>query len=202
MNYSRSQSLGSLIRVCGPRLTGPLRVLVAGPVAAGDACPRQSPFKLGETKSDAEALNQLCLRRRPKHRRERRHGRSAVPDQTATNMTLGLNGFMVATKKLSAYQAKRDFTLTGKPTGGAEPQVGPAPAFRGAKARGPGAVAQDAVWDSKVGAAPTLHAEKRTAGEKKPTPITRVKAKSATELSHFIEPQLCQSVDRPSNGCG
>jgi hypothetical protein len=132
MNYSRSQSLGSLIRLCGPRLTGPLRVLVAGPVAAGDACPRQSPFELGETKSDAEALNQLCLRRRPKHRREWRHGRFGCAGSDRDQHDLGSQGVYGGNKeavclpgKLSAYQANRDFALTGEPTGGAEPQVGP-----------------------------------------------------------------------------
>jgi DNA ligase D-like protein (predicted 3'-phosphoesterase) len=36
---------------------------------------------------------------------------------------------VVATKKLSAYQAKRDFTLTKEPRGEAEPQAGPRPRF-------------------------------------------------------------------------
>jgi bifunctional non-homologous end joining protein LigD len=55
----------------------------------------------------------------------------------------------------------------------------------------PAGVTKDAVWDSNVGLAPDLRAAR------KKTP----KAKPAA-MPDFIDPQLCQSVDRPENGPG
>ncbi len=58
----------------------------------------------------------------------------------------------------------------------------------------PGAVAKDAVWDSNVGLAPALRAEKKPARAKP-------KQKPAG-MPDFIEPQLCHSVERPPAGEG
>jgi bifunctional non-homologous end joining protein LigD len=60
-----------------------------------------------------------------------------------------------------------------------------------------GAVAKDAVWDSNVGLAPALRAKKTA-----PTAKKKPAGKAKTELPEFIEPQLCQSVDRPSKQSG
>ncbi len=59
-------------------------------------------------------------------------------------------------------------------------------------------VAKDAVWDSSVGLAPALRAEKKTArsrAQAKPKPNLVV-------MPDFIEPQLCHSVERPPSGEG
>ena len=61
-----------------------------------------------------------------------------------------------------------------------------------------GAVPKDAVWDSNVGLAPALRAEGKTSS-KKPTEKSKDKTVKAVEFPEFIEPQLCQSVERPSN---
>ncbi len=56
------------------------------------------------------------------------------------------------------------------------------------------AVAKDAVWDSSVGLAPALRAER-----KRP----RAKTKStAAVMPGFIEPQLCHPLERPPSGDG
>ncbi len=67
---------------------------------------------------------------------------------------------------------------------------------------GGGGVAKDAVWDSTVGLAPALRAEKTTSRRKTPAPHARKRPAKAAECPDFIEPQLCQSVDRPSNQPG
>ncbi len=59
--------------------------------------------------------------------------------------------------------------------------------------RPPGAVAKDAVWDSNVGLAPALRAEKKPRVKPKPKPAG---------MPDFIEPQLCHSVERPPAGEG
>ena len=75
-------------------------------------------------------------------------------------------------------------------------------------------VARDAVWDSSVGLAPKLRAQKR----KSPTPEASARKasarkdsaredpakpeKSAAPMPDFIEPQLCRSVERPPAGAG
>jgi bifunctional non-homologous end joining protein LigD len=64
------------------------------------------------------------------------------------------------------------------------------------------AVAKDAVWDSTVGLAPALRAERGRGGDQKPSARSKAKAKKVVELPDFIEPQLCQSVERPANGSG
>ena len=58
------------------------------------------------------------------------------------------------------------------------------------------AVGRDAVWDSSVGLAPALRAEKKQAPRPKP------KRKAAEPMPDFIEPQLCHSVERPPSGEG
>jgi bifunctional non-homologous end joining protein LigD len=63
-----------------------------------------------------------------------------------------------------------------------------------------GAVAKDAVWNSSVGLAPALRAKKQTSAKAEPKP--RAQAKLAVDLPEFIEPQLCQSVERPPTGPG
>jgi len=64
------------------------------------------------------------------------------------------------------------------------------------------AVSKDAVWDSRVGLARTRHAEKSAGGEKRLATTTKPKPNRSAELPDFIEPQLCQSVDRPANEPG
>jgi bifunctional non-homologous end joining protein LigD len=64
------------------------------------------------------------------------------------------------------------------------------------------AVAKDAVWDTSVGLAPALRAEKKLSSGKRSSAAAEAKAEIAVELPDFIEPQLCQAVDRPSNGRG
>ncbi|HZC97996.1 MAG TPA: DNA ligase D, partial [Bradyrhizobium sp.] len=65
-----------------------------------------------------------------------------------------------------------------------------------------GTVARDAVWDSSVGMAPALRAEKKTSAKSAPKPKAGAQVKPAADLPEFIEPQLCQSVERPPTGSG
>ena len=65
-----------------------------------------------------------------------------------------------------------------------------------------GAIAKDAVWDSNVGLAPALRANKKTSSARKPANTPKPKPTKAADLPDFIEPQLCQSVDRPSKQAG
>ncbi len=59
-------------------------------------------------------------------------------------------------------------------------------------------VAKDAVWDSSVGLAPALRAQKKAA-----KPKTRAKQKpTSAVMPDFIEPQLCHSIERPPSGEG
>jgi len=67
---------------------------------------------------------------------------------------------------------------------------GPKPFMLGGSGAG-----ADAVWDSKVG----LAADKRAA--KKPVASAK-KRNAGRKLPDFIEPQLCETVDRPPNGPG
>jgi bifunctional non-homologous end joining protein LigD len=62
------------------------------------------------------------------------------------------------------------------------------------------AVTKDAIWDSSVGLATALRAEKKTSA--KPAPKAQAKAKPAADFPEFVEPQLCQSVERPPTGPG
>jgi bifunctional non-homologous end joining protein LigD len=64
------------------------------------------------------------------------------------------------------------------------------------------AVAKDAVWDSNAGSAPALRSEGRTSSARKPSGKPRPTPAKTADLPDFIEPQLCQSVDRPSNRPG
>ncbi len=59
---------------------------------------------------------------------------------------------------------------------------------------GAGPVAKDAVWDSNVGLAPALRAEGKVSAKAKPKPVA--------VMPDFIEPQLCQLVDRPPTEAG
>ena len=65
-----------------------------------------------------------------------------------------------------------------------------------------GRVTKDAVWDSSVGLAPALRAEKKTSAKSRPKPKSEAEAKKAAELPEFIEPQLCHMVERPPTGPG
>jgi bifunctional non-homologous end joining protein LigD len=63
-----------------------------------------------------------------------------------------------------------------------------------------GAVAKDAVWDSSGGLAPALRAERITSAKSEPK--AKAHAREAADLPEFIDPQLCQSVERPPTGPG
>ena len=65
-----------------------------------------------------------------------------------------------------------------------------------------GAVAKDAVWDSSVGLAPALRAEKKPSAKSGSKPRATTPAKPSADLPEFIEPQLCQSTERPPSGPG
>ncbi len=65
------------------------------------------------------------------------------------------------------------------------------------------AVAKDAVWDSNKGLAPALRASGETHVKvRKPPATKRTTADPASAMPEFIEPQLCQTVERPPAEAG
>jgi bifunctional non-homologous end joining protein LigD len=69
----------------------------------------------------------------------------------------------------------------------------------------PPTVAKDAVWGSRIGLVPAARPKKvsaETSSKQQPKQKGGAQAKNAAEFPAFVEPQLCQSVERPPAGPG
>ena len=110
-----------------------------------------------------------------------------------------VNWLLIKHRDAFAHEGDADALLaadrsvaSGRPMADIEAGKGRAPKpFMTAEAGG--AVAKDAVWDSSVGLAPALRAKGKISGKKPGKPA---------DFPDFVDPQLCQSVERPSNSAG